>query len=138
MTSVLSAVIASEAKQSIVTKKKVWIASSLPLLAMTKQEALHKLQNQRVHRQRRAGGSVDLLHGAVALGAQHVLHFHCLDHRKRLAGFDLLAFADSDRHHSPGIGHSSFLPVSAADVTGISRAAVASLSVKTLTGTSKP
>ena len=39
---------------------------------------------------------------------------------------------------SPGIGHSSFLPVSAADVTGISRAAAASLSVKTLTGTSKP
>ena len=39
---------------------------------------------------------------------------------------------------SPGIGHSSFLPVSAADVTGISRAAAASLSVKTLTATSKP
>jgi hypothetical protein len=35
---------------------------------------------------------------------------------------------------SPGIGHNSFLPVSAAETTGISRAAAASLSVKTLIG----
>src|SRR6476646_10102931 len=35
---------------------------------------LGELQNQRVHRQRRAGSGVYLLDRAVALGAQYVLH----------------------------------------------------------------
>ena len=36
-------------------------------------------------RQRRAGGGVNLLDGAVALGAQHVLHLHGFHHRQGFA-----------------------------------------------------
>ena len=65
---------------------------------------------------------VDLLHGAVALGAQHVLHLHRLDHGQRLADLDLLPLGNGDDTTRPGIGHSSDLPVSAAFFTGIRRA----------------
>src|SRR5205823_206826 len=55
---------------------------------------LRELEYQRIHRQRRAGGGVNLLHRAVAFGAQHVLHLHGLDHGERLAGLDLLPLID--------------------------------------------
>ena len=66
----------------------------------------------------------------VALGAQHVLHLHRLDHGERLAGLDLLALLDLDRanqaRHRAAAAH---LPVSGGFFTGISRAAAASRSV---------
>ena len=52
-------------------------------------------ENQRIHRQRRAGGGVDFLHCAVALGAQHVLHLHRFNYGERFAGLDLLSFGDA-------------------------------------------
>ena len=99
---------------------------------------LRKLQNQRIDRQRRAGRGVDLF----TVPSRSARSTFCIFIASTTASVspDLtscpsLTAIDTT---SPGIGHSSFLPVSAADVTGISRAADASLSVKTLTGTSKP
>ena len=39
---------------------------------------------------------------AVALGAQHVLHLHRLDHRQHLAGLDFLAGRDRELDQQPG------------------------------------
>src|SRR5450631_2473452 len=61
--------------------------------------SLRKLQNHRVDRQAVARLGVDLFHYAVDLGAQHVFHLHGFHHRYGLAGLDLLAFLDRDRHH---------------------------------------
>src|SRR5581483_2040300 len=63
--------------------------------------ASRKFEDQRIDRQRRAGRRMNLLHSAVALGAQHVLHLHGFDHRERLAGLDLLPFDHRDRDHQP-------------------------------------
>src|SRR6185369_6133681 len=63
-----------------------------------------KLQDHRVHRQAVAGLGVDLLHRAVDLGAQHVLHLHRLDHRHGLAGFYFLAFLHRDGNDQPRHG----------------------------------
>src|SRR6266700_612589 len=81
-----------------------WLANDGPFVIRSSE-----FQNQRVHRQRRAGGGMDLLHGAVAFGAQHVLHLHRFDHRKRLAGLDLLSLRDRDRDHEPGHRAQQFL-----------------------------
>ena len=44
---------------------------------------------------------MDLLDRAIAFRAQHVLHLHRLDHSERLAGLDLLPFANRNGHHEP-------------------------------------
>jgi hypothetical protein len=64
----------------------------------------------------------DLLDGAVALGAQDVLHLHRLDDGQRLAGLDLLPFGDGERNDEAGhrAAHGFSLPESF--FAGISRA----------------
>src|SRR5271165_6056986 len=44
-----------------------------------------------------ARAGADARDAAIPFGAQHILHFHRLDDRERLAGFHLLALLDDDR-----------------------------------------
>src|SRR4051812_29752122 len=68
----------SEAIQSatVETSLDCFVATLLAMTAVVAPSgttrALRKLQNQRVNRERRASAGVDLLHGAVLLGAEHV------------------------------------------------------------------
>src|SRR5712691_6276136 len=64
--------------------------------------ASREFHDHRVHRETVSGPGVNLLHHAVALGAQHVLHLHRLDHGERLARLDLLAFGDRDGEDETG------------------------------------
>ena len=49
-----------------------------------------------IHRQAFARIGQQLFHHAVALGLQHILHFHRLDLGQHLAGLDLLSHLDGD------------------------------------------
>src|ERR1700722_19999344 len=61
-----------------------------------------EFHDHRVDRQRIAFLGYDLLHGGVALGEQHVLHLHRLDHAQRFARFDLLPLTHRDRLDEAG------------------------------------
>src|SRR4051812_18472732 len=63
---------------------------------------LGKLDNDSVDRQTVAGFSVDLFHGSVAFGPQHVFHLHGLNDSERLAGLDLLSLHDRDGKDETG------------------------------------
>ena len=65
--------------------------------ASTKYGLLFEFEDHRVDGEAVAGLRVDLLHHAGFLGAQDILHLHRLDDRERLAGLDLVAFADVER-----------------------------------------
>src|ERR1700722_20396097 len=58
---------------------------------------LRKLQDHGIDRKAVALFGKDRLDGAVAFGAQHVLHLHRLDDRQRLARLDVLPHRDGDR-----------------------------------------
>src|ERR1700730_11085254 len=58
---------------------------------------LRELEDHGIDRKAVALFGEDRLDGAVAFGAQHVLHFHRLDDRQRLACLDLLARHYGDR-----------------------------------------
>src|SRR5207342_3698465 len=58
-----------------------------------------KLHDHRVYGKTVAGLGLDGLHRTVTFGAQHVLHFHGLDHGERFPRLDLLPLAPRDRNH---------------------------------------
>src|SRR4051812_28958046 len=65
---------------------------------------LCKSQDHGIDREAVAGPNLDALDDAVAFRAEHVLHFHGLDHRERLADLDLLALGNRDGTHQSGHG----------------------------------
>ncbi len=64
-------------------------------------------------------------HFGVALGPQHIFHFHGFDHGQGIAGLDLCPSSTDTAVTSPGIGHSNRREVSGAGFNGIIAASLA-------------
>ena len=63
---------------------------------------LFEFEDRLIHHQAVAGLGQHLGHHAIPLGVQHILHFHCFDHRQRLAGSDFLTRLTATLVNKPG------------------------------------